>query len=59
VFRCIRYAPDHPALRGADMDPERYVDFNALVPRRFVRSPRSREALRTRYDTGAVPKGGH
>jgi hypothetical protein len=25
------------------------VDFNALVPRRFVRSPRSREPLRNTY----------
>jgi hypothetical protein len=49
VFRCVRYAPEHPALRGADLDPQRYVDFNALVPRRFVRSPRSREPLRKTY----------
>jgi hypothetical protein len=59
VFRCFRYDPAYPGLRGADLDAGRYVDFNALMPRRFVRSPRSREALRTRYDTGAVPKGGH
>jgi hypothetical protein len=59
VFRCVRYAPDYPGLQNRELDPGRYVDFNALVPRRFVRSPRSREALRTRYDTGAVPKGGH
>jgi len=59
VFRCLRYAADDPALRGADLDAERYVDFNALVPRRFVRSPRSRETLRTRYDVGAIVKGGH
>ena len=59
VFRCIRYAPDHPALRGAHLDPGRYVDFNALVPRRFVRNPRSRQALRTRYDVGTLTRGGH
>jgi hypothetical protein len=59
IFRCIRYEPAHPALKNADLDPGRYVDFNALVPRRFVRSPRSRQALRTRYDAGAIVKGGH
>jgi len=59
VFRCIRYDPAYAGLKGADLDPGRYVDFNALVPRRFVRNPRSQQALRTRYDVGAVVKGGH
>jgi hypothetical protein len=59
VFRCIRYDVAYPGLQGADLDPGRYVDFNALVPKRFVRSPRSEQALRTRYDVGAVVKGGH
>lgn len=49
VFRCIRYDPAYPGLRGADLDPGRYVDFNALVPKRFVRSSRSREPLRKTY----------
>ena len=59
VFRCIRYAADHPGIREAALDPDSYVDFNALVPRRFVRSPRSTEALRTSYVPGAVVHGGH
>jgi len=59
VFRCVRYPVDAPALRNADLDPGRYVDLNALMPRRFVRSARSRAALGTRYDVGAVIKGGH
>jgi hypothetical protein len=49
VFRCIRYDPAHPALANADLDPKRYLDFNALVPKRFVRSPRSRAPLRNTY----------
>ena len=28
VFRAHRYAPDHPALRGKDLDPGRYADLN-------------------------------
>jgi Arylsulfotransferase (ASST) len=30
VFRCHRYGPDHPALRGWDLDPIRYSNFNRL-----------------------------
>jgi hypothetical protein len=59
VFRCIRYDPDSSALRGKSLDPGRYSDLNALMPRRFVRSPRSREALRRNYEVGAVIRGGH
>jgi hypothetical protein len=59
VFRCVRYDAGYAGLRGADLDPGRYVDFNALVPKKFVRSPRGGQALRTRYDVGAVVKGGH
>ncbi|MCP5372246.1 MAG: aryl-sulfate sulfotransferase [Hyphomicrobiales bacterium] len=59
VFRCIRYGADHAGIRDADLDPGRYIDFNALVPRRLVRSPRGSQALRTRYDVGAVVAGGH
>ena len=59
VFRCIRYDPGHPALRGRTFDPDRYPDLNALMPRRFVRSPRSRQALRTQYGMGTVVQGGH
>jgi hypothetical protein len=28
VFRAHRYAADHPALRGRDLDPSRYTDLN-------------------------------
>jgi len=59
VFRCIRYDADHPGVRNADLDPDSYVDFNALVPRRFVRNPRSGEALRSSYTPGTVIQGGH
>jgi hypothetical protein len=59
VFRCIRYGADHPGVRDADLDPDRYEDLNALVPRRFVRNPRSGEALRTSYALGSVTQGGH
>jgi len=28
VFRAHRYAPDHPALQGKDLDPDRYAALN-------------------------------
>ena len=28
VFRAFRYGPDHPALRGKELDPARYADLN-------------------------------
>ena len=30
VFRAHRYGPDHPALIGRDLDPERYANINRL-----------------------------
>jgi hypothetical protein len=30
VFRAHRYGPDHPALRGRDLDPARYANLNRL-----------------------------
>ena len=30
VFRARRYAPDHPALAGRDLDPARWVSLNRL-----------------------------
>ena len=59
IFRCIRYGEDHPGIRDADLDPDRYKDFNALAPKRFVRSPRGGQALETLYDVGAIVQGGH
>ena len=37
VFRAYRYGADHPSVRDADLDPARYADLNALMPRRFNR----------------------
>jgi hypothetical protein len=31
VFRAHRYSPDHAALRGRDLDPERYASLNARI----------------------------
>jgi hypothetical protein len=59
VFRCVRYDPDHAGVRDADLDPDRYEDLNALVPRRFVRNPHSRESLGTSYALGSVIQSGH
>ncbi len=59
VFRCIRYDEDHPGIRDADLDPGGYEDLNALMPKRFVRSPRGDQALRTTYVAGELVKGGH
>ncbi|MHA1565353.1 MAG: aryl-sulfate sulfotransferase [Alphaproteobacteria bacterium] len=59
VFRCTRYAADDPRFDGAPLDPERYPDFNAMMPRRLVRSPNSTKALGNRYLSGAVIQGGH
>lgn len=59
VFRCSRYATDDPRFEGAPLDPERWTDFNALMPRPMIRSPRAGQALRTAYVPGAVIKGGH
>ncbi|HJO85847.1 MAG TPA: aryl-sulfate sulfotransferase [Rhodospirillales bacterium] len=36
VFRAYRYAADHPGVKDADLDPGRYPDINALMPRRFI-----------------------
>jgi hypothetical protein len=33
VFRAHRYGPDHPALKGKDMDPSRYSNLNRLYAR--------------------------
>ena len=30
VFRAHRYGPDHPALQGKDLNPERLGNFNRL-----------------------------
>ena len=30
VFRAHRYGPDHPALAGRDLDPDRYANLNRL-----------------------------
>ncbi len=30
VFRAHRYGPDHPALRGKDLDPSRYANLNRI-----------------------------
>jgi hypothetical protein len=30
LFRAYRYAPDHPALAGRDLDPNRLADLNRL-----------------------------
>ena len=30
VFRAHRYGPDHPALRGKDLNPDRYASLNRL-----------------------------
>lgn len=59
IFRCVRYDKEHAGIRDADLDPDRYVEFNALMPKRFVRSPRGRQELPTRYGIGAVIPGGH
>ena len=34
IFRAHRYGPDHPGLRGRDLDPSRYANIN----RTYVRS---------------------
>ena len=34
VFRAHRYGPDHPALQGKELDPERFGNFNRLYGRR-------------------------
>jgi hypothetical protein len=31
VFRAHRYGPDHPALQGKDLDPDRYARYNNLL----------------------------
>ncbi len=30
LFRAYRYGPDHPGLRGKDLDPGRYANMNRL-----------------------------
>ena len=30
VFRAHRYGPDHPALQGKELDPDRLGNFNRL-----------------------------
>jgi hypothetical protein len=30
MFRAHRYGPDHPALAGQDLDPDRYANLNRL-----------------------------
>ena len=37
VFRAYRYAADYPGVKDADLDPGRYPDINALMPRSFIR----------------------
>ena len=31
TFRCHRYGPDHPALEGRDLNPDRYASLNRLM----------------------------
>ena len=31
TFRCHRYGPDHPALSGRDLDPDRFANLNRLM----------------------------
>ena len=30
VFRAHRYGPDHPAIQGKDLDPDRHANLNRL-----------------------------
>ena len=30
LYRAQRYGPDHPALRGRDLDPDRHANINRL-----------------------------
>ena len=59
VFRGSRYASDDPRFAGAPLDPERHTDFNALMPRPMIRSPRANQAIGTSYVPGTVVQGGH
>ena len=59
VFRCMRYDADDPRFAGAPLGAEHNVDFNAMMPRPFVRSPDSARPLGTSYATGTILRGGH
>ena len=59
IFRCYRYGAGHEGIRGADLDPQRYADINALMPQRFVTSRRATQPLGVSYASGAAIKGGH
>lgn len=59
IFRCYRYGADHPVITGRDLDPDRHAEINALMPRRFTRSPRASMPLGTSYVAGDLVKGGH
>ena len=59
VFRCMRYDADDPRFAGAPLDAADNVDFNAMMPRPFVRSPDSARPLGASYATGTVLRGGH
>ncbi len=59
VFRCTRYAADDARFADAPLDPDRYVDFNAMMPRRLTRSPNATKTLGRSYAPGAMVQGGH
>jgi outer membrane protein assembly factor BamB len=59
IFRCYRHGADHPGIRSGELEPDRHAEINALMPRRFTRSPRASMPLGTSYLTGGLVKGGH
>ncbi len=59
VFRCMRYDADDPRFAGAPLDPADNADFNAMMPRPFVRSPNSARPLGTSYAAATILRGGH
>lgn len=61
VFRAYRYAADHPGIRDADLDPDRYADLNALNPQHFIRShsDATAQGLGVTYEKGSFIKSGH
>ena len=59
VFRCTRYDAEDARFAGAALDPGDNIDFNAMMPRPFVRSPNSATPLGTSYAPGAILRGGH
>lgn len=59
VFRCSRYDRNDPRFANAPLDPERYADVNAMMPRRGLTSPHGSDPLGQSYAPGAIPQGGH